>query len=117
MTGSGAELRIIRKTEADRLRLVLYGELDLDTLPAAQSELAAAEAEAPPVLVIDLGELDYVDSSGIRLVLLAQHDAEDAGRRLAVRLGSGPVRRMFDMLGITGRLDVLDLDDGEAASS
>ena len=44
----------------------------------------------------------------------AQQLAEDANRRLGVRLGHGPTRRVFDMLGITDRLDVLD--DGEASS-
>lgn len=113
MTDPHDDLHVVRTTEADRLVLVFHGELDLDTLPTAQHELATAEAEAPPVLVIDLGELAYVDSSGVRLVLVAQHDAEQASRRLAVRLGRGSVRRMFDVLGLTGRLDVLDPDDGE----
>ena len=116
MTEPSGGLWVVREAEADRPVLVLHGELDIDTLPIAQDHVSAAEAEAPPVLVLDLGELEYVDSSGVRLVLLAQHVADDAGRRLAVRLGHGSLRRMFDMLGITGRLDVLDLDQGEASS-
>jgi anti-anti-sigma factor len=108
-------VRVERTREPDRLVLVLRGELDMDTLPIAQEQVATAEGEAPPVLVLDLAELEYVDSSGVRLVLLAQHLADDAGRRLAVRLGHGPTRRMFDVLGITGRLEVLDRDDGPSS--
>jgi anti-anti-sigma factor len=106
-------LWVDRTADPDRLELALCGELDTDTLPTAQDEVAAAEAEAPPLLVLDLSGLRYVDSTGVRLVLLAQHVADDAQRRLAVRLGHGQTRRMFDMLGITGRLEVLDLEDGE----
>jgi anti-sigma B factor antagonist len=104
-------LRVIRSWESDRLVLVLHGDLDMDTLAIAQHEVSAAEGQAPPVLVLDLSQLAFVDSSGVRLVLLAQHVADDASRRLAVRLGQGPTRRVFDTLGITGRLEVLD--DGE----
>lgn len=111
MSESPDDLWVVRTSVADRLELVLRGELGSDTLPIAQREVAAAEADAPPVLVLDLARLQYVDSSGVRLVLLAQYAADDANRRLAVRLGHGRARRMFDILGITSRLEVLDLDD------
>ena len=110
-TESSGGLRAVRSWESDHLVLVLHGDLDIDTLAAAQDEVTAAEGQAPPTLVLDLSQLGYVDSSGVRLVLLAQQLAEDANRRLGVRLGHGPTRRVFDMLGITDRLDVLD--DGE----
>jgi len=113
-TESSGGLRAVRSWESDHLVLVLHGDLDIDTLAAAQDEVTAAEGQAPPTLVLDLSQLGYVDSSGVRLVLLAQQLAEDANRRLGVRLGHGPTRRVFDMLGITDRLDVLD--DGEASS-
>jgi anti-anti-sigma factor len=112
-------LRVIRSRESDRLVLVLHGELDAETLAAAQDEVTAAEGQAPAVLVLDLSQLRFVDSSGIRLVLLAQHLAEDASRRLAVRLGHGRTRHMFDILDITGHLEVLDggeADSGEASA-
>ena len=111
-----AVLRVDRVPRPDGLELALHGELDNDTLTIAQDEVAAAEADAPAVLVLDLARLEYVDSCGVRLVLLAQHVADDGGRRLAVRLGHGQTRRMFDMLGITDRLEVLDRDDREDPS-
>lgn len=113
-TENSGALRVVRTWESDRLVLVLHGDLDCDTLPTAQHEVAAAEGDAPPVLVLDLSQLGYVDSSGVRLVLLAQNVADDGDRRLAVRLGHGSTRRVFDMLGVSGRLEVLDA--GEAPS-
>ncbi|NMO88350.1 STAS domain-containing protein [Actinomycetospora sp. TBRC 11914] len=107
-------LRVTRSWESDRLVLVLRGDLDMDTLAIAQQEVTAAEGQAPPVLVLDLSQLAFVDSSGVRLVLLAQQEADDTSRRFAVRLGHGSTRRLFDMLGITARLEVLD--DGEVSS-
>jgi anti-sigma B factor antagonist len=111
MSEDAAVLRVARTTHDGRVELALSGELDNDTLTAAQDEVSAAEAEAPAVLVLDLAALEYVDSCGVRLVLLAQGVADDENRRLAVRLGHGQTRRMFDMLGITDRLEVLDREE------
>lgn len=88
--------------------VVLHGELDLATLPGAQTRVEDAERGAPALLVIDLSELAFVDSSGVRLVLLAADRARTANRRLAVKLGGGTARRIFQTLGLTDQLDLVD---------
>ena len=115
MTEPRAVLEVDRMSHDGQLVLALRGELDNDTLAVAQDQVAAAEADAPPVLVLDLSGLEYVGSCGVRLVLLAQHGADAAHRRLAVRLGHGQTRRMFDILGLTTRLEVLDRDSPEGS--
>ena len=87
--------------------VVLTGELDIATLDDAQRRIEAAEAGSPPVLVIDLSALTFVDSSGVRLVLLADDRARTAGRRLAVRLGTRQALRVFQALGLLDKLDVV----------
>lgn len=92
--------------EDERTRVVvLRGELDISTLDEATALIEAAEADAPPVLVVDLSALTFVDSSGVRLVLLADRRARDARRTLQVRLGHGPALRVFRALGLTEKLD------------
>lgn len=60
------------------------------------------------MLVIDLSQLAFVDSSGVRLVLLAVERASAQQWRVAVRLGIGPALRIFQALGLTDKLDVVD---------
>lgn len=95
--------------------VILSGELDLATLPGATAQVEAAEAAGPPVLVIDLSGLTFMDSSGVRLVLLADERARADGRRIAVRLGRGPALRVFQVLGLLQKLDIVEADpaDGE----
>lgn len=88
--------------------VVLHGDLDISTLGDATALVEAAEAAAPPLLVIDLSGLTFVDSSGVRLVLLADRRAQEDGRRLRVRLGTGPALRVFRALGLDGKLDTHD---------
>ena len=90
------------------VEVVLTGELDISTFDKAEKQIEEAEQEAPDLLIIDLAELQFVDSTGVRLILLADQRAQQAGRRLAIRLGRGQALRVFTMLGITDRFDVLD---------
>ena len=88
--------------------VVLDGELDISTYEDARARLAEAERAAPELLVVDLAGLRFVDSTGVRLILSADERAREAGRRLALRLGDGPARRVFAALGLVDRVEVLD---------
>ena len=73
--------------------------------PAAMEErLAAIEEQEPARVVIDLGGLAFIDSSGLRVLLLADSRARERGRELVLAPGPEPVQRVFEM---TGALDVL----------
>ena len=96
--------------------VVLSGELDIATLDDAERQVEEAAATAPPLLVIDLSGLTFVDSSGVRLVLLADDRARAAGRRLAVRLGTGHALRVFQALGLLDKIDVLPPRPADAAT-
>ena len=88
------------------VEVVLTGELDISTVDDAQEQIEAAEVGSPPLLVVDLSRLEFVDSSGVRLVLLADDRARAAGRRVAVRLGTGHALRAFQALGLVDKFDV-----------
>jgi anti-anti-sigma factor len=91
----------------DVVEVVLDGELDISTIDRAMRRVEDAERGAPALLVVDLSRLAFVDSSGVRLVLLADDRARVQGRRVAVRLGTGPALRVFQALGLVDRLQVL----------
>jgi anti-anti-sigma factor len=98
-------------TAGETVEVVLHGELDLAAYEHAERRVEQAERGSPELLVIDLSRLTFMDSSGVRLVLLAHDRARAAGRRLAVRLGVSPAQRVFDSLGLIDKLDVLPVTD------
>jgi anti-anti-sigma factor len=95
---------------SEPVEVVLTGELDIATVDDAERRIEEAEAGSPPLLVVDLSQLEFVDSSGVRLVLLADDRARGAGRRLAVRLGTGHALRVFQALGLMDKVDVVPVD-------
>ena len=85
------------------------GELDLSGAAVLQAELdrLAEEGELGGV-VLDLRGLEFMDSSGLRLVVLADMQAREAGRRFALVRGDETVHRVFDITRMSDRLQFVD---------
>lgn len=103
-----AELTIETREEADAAILSLSGEFDLAGIEKFERELRKLEAAAPAVLVVDLSGLAFMDSSGLRALVLADRRAQKAGRRLAIVPGQPAVRRVFEITQLDGRLDLVE---------
>src|SRR3954471_24990250 len=95
--------RLEERRDGDRTVLAVYGELDLATVDAVRARLDALQAERRPV-VLDVDGLEFMDSTGIRLVLQAVQDAERSGWKFTVTRGSRAVRRVFEAAAIQDRL-------------
>jgi anti-sigma B factor antagonist len=82
------------------------GELDLSGAAVLETELERLEAE-PEVgtVVLDMRGLEFMDSSGLRLVVLADMRAREAGRRFALVKGAETVHRVFEITRMSERLD------------
>jgi anti-anti-sigma factor len=99
-----AEMRL----EGDVVVVALRGELDVATCPLADEELSRAEALGPAALVIDLSELEFMDSTGARFLVEAHQRALAAGRRLGVLNGSGTPHRVIELLSLDELLQMID---------
>jgi len=87
-------------------RIQLTGELDIATGPDLERALEAQLAEAATDIVLDLRGVTFIDSSGLRVVLVASRSATDAGRRLIVVPGDGQVLRVIQLAQVENRLDL-----------
>jgi anti-sigma B factor antagonist len=86
--------------------VTVEGDIDLATAPRLEAVLGRCDSAR---VVIDLGRVRHVDSSGLR-VLLATHDRLDrAGRTLVLRNPSAFVQRLLNLAGLDGLL-VIEAD-------
>jgi anti-sigma B factor antagonist len=90
------------------VQVSLIGELDISEVEGLQGILAAAEAKHPQVLVLDLRGLEFLDSSGIRLVVEADLRAQREERRLIIVRGPEQVHRVFTIALLDRRLEFVD---------
>lgn len=86
----------------------LAGELDLASAPRLDEELRRSELGGLPWLVIDLRELEFMDSTGLRALLTAHSRASESGRRLTLVVGEGAVGRLLDLTGVRDIVECLD---------
>jgi anti-sigma B factor antagonist len=91
------------------------GELDLSGAALLEAEIdRLLDDPGVGTLVLDLRGLEFMDSSGLRLVVVTDRRAREAGRRLALVRGSEIVHRVFEITRMSDRLDFV-ADPAEAA--
>ena len=90
------------------------GELSVATLPQLDRTLAEPQVQAR-LVVLDLRELEFMDSSGAHALASHAVCARKAGRRLVLLRGPAIVDRMFTLAGCSGDLEIGDIDQVELA--
>jgi len=113
--GAHEHLQVDAKSKDDRVVLQLSGELDLASSAILERALDAAEIAATPLLVLDLDELKFVDSTGLRIILLAQEKSRERGQEFAITPGSQQVQRLLSITSVAEHIRVLaSADDAPA---
>jgi anti-sigma B factor antagonist len=98
--------KVDKQLSGGTIRIVMRGELDMETGPRAEEELRRAEDGGPPVIVLDLREVTFFDSTGLQLVLDADVRAREEGRTFIVNPGDGEPRRVLELAEVTDRLNL-----------
>lgn len=99
----------VRSGRCGNVRVVSpEGELDLATAKALQDELTVAETTDADQIILDLAGLDFIDGTGLQLILTA--NARSSAHRNRLRLLRGPpqIQRMFEITATVDRLPFAD---------
>ncbi|MFC9324341.1 STAS domain-containing protein [Kitasatospora sp. NPDC057015] len=116
-SGSGdGRLSVETRRTAGAVVCSLAGELDLDSLGAAREALEAATSAGPPMLVLDLADLRFCDSSGLNLLLQTRLAAEAAELPMRLVALAPQVERVFEITGAGTVFSIHDSVDEAVAS-
>jgi anti-sigma B factor antagonist len=85
--------------------LVLEGEVDAHTAPALAERLDPLPPGDADV-ALDMKAVEFIDSSGLRVLVDAHHRAEQHQRRLILRSPSAAVSRLLEISGLSDHLVV-----------
>ena len=88
--------------------VVASGELDLATAEELEEALRRQERDEPPMLVLDLREITFMDSTGLRAVIAADSRARDRGARLVIVRAPEEVDRVFRLTKMDEHLEMVD---------
>ena len=99
-------IQVIRNPGATRIAPT--GELDIATTPALEQAIADATGEPGAALVLDLRELTFMDSTGLRTLAQTNARAEDEGFTLSIVRGPRQIERVLEISGLGALLPLVD---------
>jgi anti-anti-sigma factor len=108
----GPVFSVTRRRAGDGVTVEPVGEIDLATVDYVHAQIDAARTEARLVF-LDLREVTFIDSAGVRLVLESSRELAADGGELVVVRGPAEVRRVFDLVGLDGRVAMVDEPPGD----
>jgi anti-sigma B factor antagonist len=86
-----------------RVRLTAPAEVDVSNSDELQAAgLAAIESGEADAVIVDLGEVTFLDSSGMGALVLMNNAAQAAGRPLLLANVPSAVTRLFEITVLTG---------------
>jgi anti-anti-sigma factor len=105
-----ADGTLVVRTErnGDAHVIALCGELDLANASTAESELEASLSAGDTLVIVDMSELEFIDSTGIALLVAALGRNDPGARVRFVPSASPAVTRVLELTGLTKRLPLAE---------
>ena len=107
------KLEVTSRSEDGLGEIAVVGELDLATVSQLESAFAQLFAEGPAAVLIDLSELQFMDSTGIKTLLQLERRCGEGGVKFGLTEGSEPINRLFSLTQLDRHFQVFG--DREAA--
>ncbi len=98
---------ISRREAAGGALIAPRGDLDLATVDVLAEALGAAE-ESHELIVLDLRDVPFMDSSGLHTLIAADLRMRERGARLVVVQGGEQIRRLLGLTGADKHLEVVE---------
>jgi len=102
------DFSVEERRQGDAAILTVSGELDLRTSPELEERLGEAFRAGAELVILDLRMIEFMDSTGLRVLLSAHQRAKETSRRFALVRGADQVERVLTLTGVRDLLTVVD---------
>ena len=97
----------VERSQVDGYELLaVQGELDIATAPRMIAAFNEAFANLAHPLVVDLSDVDFMDSTGLALLMNAYRRVKRGGQGFAIVCPGGPISRVFEIADMVDSLHV-----------
>jgi anti-sigma B factor antagonist len=107
----GASLQIAVEAVDGYLRVTPTGEVDLSTAAYLEQQILRVFGQRRSRLVLDLSQLDFIDATGLHVLVACRDRASNSNVAFQVIAGHGQPRRILELSGLVERLDFFPADD------
>lgn len=103
-----SDFSVEERNEGTAWVLAASGELDLRTSPDLEERLNRVWASGAELVILDLRQIEFMDSTGLRVLLGAHQRAQETNRRFALVRGADQVERVLTLTGVRDMLTIVD---------
>lgn len=96
-----------RELSDDWLCMTVEGEIDLATADDLAKALDHVMSNGPQSLVLDLNQSPFMDSTGLKTVVMAMRRFAEDDRELVLAVQGGPISRLIDVSGVESSIRVV----------
>lgn len=100
-TGEALVIETLESEDAGSVVLAVRGEVDLYTAPQLRARLEEAVRAPEPRVIVDLEALDFIDSTGLGVMVSAVKQARAAGGDIILRKPGPSTRKILEIAGLT----------------
>ena len=104
----GAFFDSVVDQEGTIVTFVLKGEIDLLAVQQLEGQIDIAFDGEERLVVLDLGGIEFIDSTGLRMLLRVRSKVADDGGNLLIGRVSRPVKKLLDLTNLTDGFEFLD---------
>jgi anti-anti-sigma factor len=104
----GASFDAVVDQEGTIFTFVLKGQIDLLAVQQLEGQIQVSFAGEERLVVLDLAGVEFIDSTGLRLLLRVREQVASHGGNLLIGRLSRPVKRLLDLTRLTDRFEYLD---------
>lgn len=97
-------LQVAISRDADRVTIVLTGEVDISTLSLVYDEITDIIGDLKADLIIDMERVTFLDSYGLAFLVTTDTRMKSQGARLVIFAPTPEIRRLLDAAGLTPHL-------------
>lgn len=102
--------------DGDLHTVAVHGELDQGTAPELRGALGSVLGEAAGSVLVDLSQCEFIDSTGLSLLVEAKRRLGEEQRRFGVCCADAEVRRLLELTGIDEAVGLFDTRDDAVAA-
>jgi anti-anti-sigma factor len=112
----------VDSADQDGVRVIaVRGELDLNTAPELETPLDDALSVSPPVIVLNLSDCEFIDSTGVALIVRAWQKVSENGSgghgRFVLCCPSAQVKRLLEITGVESTIPMHETLDEALADA
>ena len=96
--------------------LTLEGRFDAHTVPAVNIWLEEVTAKLPPQIIVNMEEVNFVDSAGLAALVRGMKRSRELGGNLVIYGIRQPVRIIFELTRLDKAIDIFENEESAIAS-